>query len=115
MRNRSGPVNVIVAKGKQLPPDDVFLKSYEWRRLRMQAIKRYGARCQCCGATTAHGIMIHVDHIKPRKTHPQLALDINNLQILCEVCNHGKGNWDQTDWRDSGIIDSELLSHFRSL
>jgi len=19
--------------------------------------------------------------------------------VLCEVCNHGKGNWDETDWR----------------
>ena len=43
---------------------------------------------------------IHVDHIKPRKLFPHLALDVNNLQILCHECNHGKGNWDQTDWRD---------------
>ena len=42
---------------------------------------------------------MHVDHIKPRKLYPALALDVNNLQILCEVCNHGKGNWDMTDWR----------------
>lgn len=70
----------------------------------------------CCGATREDGVQIQVDHIKPRKTHPELALDINNLQVLCEVCNHGKGNWDQTDWRGPGTnIDAELLSHFRSL
>lgn len=76
-----------------------FLKTYEWRQLRMVAIKKYGARCQCCGATANDGVKICVDHIKPRKLFPELALSIHNLQILCEPCNHGKGNWDMTDWR----------------
>lgn len=76
-----------------------FLESYEWRRVRMQAIKKYGSRCQCCGATPADGARMHVDHIKPRKFFPELALDVNNLQVLCHECNHGKGNWDMTDWR----------------
>lgn len=80
---------------------DAFLASYEWRRVRMQALKKYGSRCQCCGATPADGLRMNVDHIKPRKLFPQLALDVTNLQVLCEVCNHGKGNWDMTDWRDS--------------
>ncbi|MFC6439812.1 HNH endonuclease [Bowmanella sp. JS7-9] len=34
--------------------------------------------------------MLHVDHVKPRAKFPELALDINNLQILCETCNLGK-------------------------
>ena len=35
-----------------------------------------------------------------KKTHVATdALEITNLQILCHECNHGKGNWDQTDWR----------------
>ena len=91
--------------GKATPrtKGDAFLASYEWRQLRMQALKRDGARCKCCGATPADGRVMHVDHIKPRKHFPQLALDLNNLQVLCDVCNHGKGNWDQTDWRESVI------------
>jgi 5-methylcytosine-specific restriction endonuclease McrA len=76
-----------------------FLSTYEWRKTRMVALKKYGARCQCCGATPATGAVIHVDHIKPRKLFPHLALDVDNLQVLCHECNHGKGNWDQTDWR----------------
>lgn len=76
-----------------------FLESFEWRRLRMQALKKYSPRCMCCGATPKDGAVMNVDHIKPRKLFPTLALDINNLQILCHECNHGKGNWDQTDWR----------------
>jgi 5-methylcytosine-specific restriction endonuclease McrA len=78
---------------------DSFLQSYRWKKLRMEAIKKYGARCQCCGASSQTGAVINVDHIKPRKLYPALALDINNLQILCHECNHGKGNWDMTDWR----------------
>ena len=35
----------------------------------------------------------------PRKTHPHLALSLDNLQVLCEDCNCGKGSWDSTDWR----------------
>lgn len=80
---------------------DDFLLSYEWRRLRMAVIKERGARCECCGATPAQGIVINVDHIQPRKTHPKLALEKSNLQVLCHVCNHGKGNWDTTDWREA--------------
>ena len=78
---------------------DAFLLSYEWRRLRMVVIRKRGARCECCGATPADGIRINVDHVKPRKTYPELALDESNLQVLCAECNHGKGNWDDTDWR----------------
>lgn len=78
---------------------DAFLQSYEWRKIRMIAIKKHGAKCQCCGATPASGAVMHVDHIKPRKYYPALALALDNLQVLCHECNHGKGNWDTTDWR----------------
>jgi 5-methylcytosine-specific restriction endonuclease McrA len=70
----------------------------------MQALKKYGTKCMCCGATPATGAVMNVDHIKPRKLWPSLALDINNLQILCHDCNHGKGNWDMTDWRNVNPI-----------
>lgn len=88
----------IEQENKQIS-SDAFLMSFEWRRLRMQALKKYGSKCMCCGATPESGAIMNVDHIKPRKLFPSLALDINNLQILCHECNHGKGNWDMTDWR----------------
>ncbi len=78
---------------------DEFLSSFAWRKLRLQALLKYGRRCMCCGATPEAGAVMNVDHIKPRKLWPSLALDINNLQVLCADCNHGKGNWSQRDFR----------------
>jgi len=80
---------------------DLFLATYEWRRLRMEVLVERGARCECCGSTPKDGAQMNVDHVKPRKLFPELRLDKSNLQVLCHVCNHGKGNWDQTDWRQS--------------
>ena len=83
---------------------DQFLSTYEWRKVRMEALKKYGPKCMCCGATPATGAVMNVDHIKPRKLWPSLALNIENLQILCNECNHGKGNWDMTDWRKKAYV-----------
>lgn len=76
-----------------------FYESFEWRKLRYQIIKRDGGRCQACGATPETGAVLNVDHIKPLKHYWSLRLDPDNLQTLCHECNHGKGNWDETDWR----------------
>lgn len=76
-----------------------FYSSREWRELRYLALRNTDGRCQCCGATSKDGVRIHVDHIKPRSMFPELSLCLNNLQVLCEDCNVGKGCWDTTDWR----------------
>lgn len=81
------------------PKSDEFLRTYQWRQLRMRVLLKRGARCECCGATPEHGVKMNVDHIKPRLKYPALALEESNLQVLCDECNHGKGNWDETDWR----------------
>ncbi|MFM2254144.1 MAG: hypothetical protein RJB68_2481 [Pseudomonadota bacterium] len=88
-------------RAEALAASETFLKSPEWARARMHAFVRYGNRCQCCGASPGGGVVLNVDHIKPRKTHPHLALNLTNLQVLCDTCNLGKGNWDATDWRDA--------------
>jgi len=98
------------------PNGPAFLESYEWRSLRMKVLIKYGSRCQCCGATPQDGLRMHVDHIKPRRKHPELALSIDNLQVLCEVCNHGKGSWDETDWRDlPAQLDGEQAAHIAAI
>jgi hypothetical protein len=78
---------------------DPFYESREWLQLRYQALKRSNGRCACCGHPPRKGNSLHVDHIKPRSKHPELALVLDNLQVLCGNCNLGKSNTDQTDWR----------------
>lgn len=85
-------------KKKQERHEKPFYESRQWLLLRYQALKLYGKQCQLCGATPPD-IVIHVDHIKPRSKYPELELELNNLQILCEPCNLGKSNIDETDWR----------------
>jgi 5-methylcytosine-specific restriction endonuclease McrA len=73
-----------------------FYTSEDWLRARYSAFKRYGRKCCVCGAENTE---LHVDHIKPRSLHPELELDIDNLQIMCRDCNIGKKNTDSVDWR----------------
>jgi 5-methylcytosine-specific restriction endonuclease McrA len=73
-----------------------FYQTREWKELRYKALAKHGNNCQCCGAPSKP---LHVDHIKPRSKHPELELELDNLQILCEPCNIGKSNKDATDWR----------------
>jgi hypothetical protein len=73
-----------------------FYKTREWKELRYRTFVKYGRVCQCCGAKDTE---LHIDHIKPRSRYPQLELNEDNLQILCEPCNIGKSNLDATDWR----------------
>jgi 5-methylcytosine-specific restriction endonuclease McrA len=77
-----------------------FLKSDEWRKLRYKILLRGGGKCQLCGRTAHDGVKLHVDHIIPLSRDWSRRLDPNNLQILCEDCNIGKGNQDSTDWRE---------------
>jgi 5-methylcytosine-specific restriction endonuclease McrA len=79
-----------------------FLQTPEWKRARYDALTNSDGRCQLCGRNKhqlAPGEYLNVDHIKPRKAYPHLALDRHNLQVLCGACNQGKGSRDARDWR----------------
>lgn len=89
------------SKKREIPSDwttdfiasSKFLDSFEWKSLRYDALKHYDSlnakRCMLCNADR---VTLNVDHIRPRKFYPHLALDGSNLQILCSSCNHGKSN-----------------------
>ena len=80
-----------------------FYDSQEWRELRYSVLKHYGFKCMACGRSPKkHGVVLHVDHIKPRSKFPELELDPMNLQVLCEDCNLGKLHRYQDDLRPIG-------------
>jgi len=98
--------NFAFSKNKIIPVQQMkiktanFYRTPEWRKVRYEALLRCGRACMCCGAKPSDGIILHVDHVKPRSKYPQFELDINNLQILCEDCNLGKSNIYEDDFRD---------------
>ena len=79
-----------------------FYDSWAWKGLRYKVLLKYGAVCMLCGATRESGAIICVDHIKPRRKYPELELEFDNMQILCEDCNMGKSYTDETDFRKKG-------------
>lgn len=93
---------------------DNFYDTWAWKDLRYQALSIYGRRCMSCGQSPSkeNKVVLHVDHIKSIRKHPELSLSIDNLQILCGDCNQGKGYWDETDFREvsSFNVTEEKLS-----
>lgn len=64
----------------------VITRTERWKALRQQALRRDGFACLCCGARGR----LEVDHIKPVRSHPELAWDLGNLQSLCPSCHTRK-------------------------
>ncbi len=83
-----------------------FYQSREWKLMRYEALRKHGGRCQCCGASPAEGKRLNVDHIYAARVYWDLRLDINNLQVLCEDCNEGKGARHADDWRETASSES---------
>lgn len=76
-----------------------FLSSQAWKDLRKKVVQTYGHKCMKCGYEPSDKRKVNVDHIKPRKFYPDLALCFGNLQVLCAGCNKEKGNKNQIDYR----------------
>ena len=107
------PVHTPKGRGKakkrkkaKRPEKRSFYQTREWKELRYKVLVKFGARCQCCGATAKDGAKMNVDHIQPISKKWERRLDETNLQVLCGSCNMGKGAHDTTDWRASFDLDA---------
>lgn len=81
-----------------------FYDSREWKQLREEVKERDNYECQECkrnGLVTIDTneysesagrkkIQLVVDHIKELEDHPELALDMDNLETLCVMCHNIK-------------------------
>jgi len=96
------------------PYRDTFINTWEWKQVRYMALCKNDGKCECCGRGKLDGAVLNVDHIKPRRKHPELALTLHNLQVLCSWCNQGKNSWDDTDWRGEKLPDG-AVDHMASI
>lgn len=58
--------------------------------LRYKVLENAGSRCVNCGHGPSSGRRLHVDHIVPFSQGGRT--EFGNLQVLCHLCNLGKGN-----------------------
>jgi len=80
--------------------DELFYASSMWSELRVRVFVKYDCKCMMCGESPkVHGITIRVSHILPRSKYPELSLSFDNLQLLCDTCDIGKGNKYEIDYR----------------
>lgn len=73
---------------------DPFYLSGPWLAVREQALIRDHYDCQDCLKLFEMGrkLKVHratmVHHLKPRKEHPELELELGNLISLCDSCHN---------------------------
>ena len=88
------------------------LQDPNWKALKSRVFATYGYRCMKCGTLPRDKRNSNVDHIKPRKYFPELALEFDNMQVLCGRCNKDKANGTAVDYRPkSGDAADEWSDH----
>lgn len=72
-------------------PGDPFYTSTPWRNLRAQYLAD-NPLCMECGRNGRVTAANEVHHVKPRKQHPELAYEWDNLESLCKSCHSRETN-----------------------
>lgn len=96
------PTTVIDPSEQESLPSDPSRTSKKFRYL---VLSRSNGRCCLCGRSASDGAVLQIDHIKSKFRFPELAKDPSNYQTLCQECNVGKGELDDTDWRWDGSAE----------
>jgi 5-methylcytosine-specific restriction endonuclease McrA len=73
--------------------------SRQWRALRKQILARDGYVCSYCGQDADT-----VDHVLSIKSHPDQAMNPENLKSACKKCNSMKGS------RSEGVFLGRLFT-----
>lgn len=87
-----------------------FYRTAAWRKVRKMALMRDGGMCCECmrrmldgsGTLVRRATMVH--HIIPIEQRPDLALDLDNLESLCDSC-HNK------EHPEKGKCETNTVSH----
>jgi hypothetical protein len=84
-------IQLALERQEEIVETERFYASAEWKNARQVVIRDQGSVCKKCGKSIRNQLNVTVDHIKPRKKFPSLALELSNLQVLCRSCNSAKG------------------------
>ena len=71
--------------------DNSFYRTKAWRAVRQQCIER-DKWCQECKRRGLYTPATIADHKIPRRTRPDLALDLDNLEGKCKPCHDRFGS-----------------------
>ena len=109
----TNPKKVVVEYLSNVPLEETkkFYKTDEWRALRKEYMEKNKAKnfkCNYCDENVSLNRSLNIDHIKPLKTHWNLRLDINNLQILCKDCNKFKAS-KQNNPKEEAFINKQRI------
>lgn|SRR5699024_2878790 len=91
-----------------------FYNSRAWKDKRNEILENSNYECSWCKVegkvTTTHHAILEVDHIKELEDYPELALDNENLRVLCKSHhnmrherfeynpNNKKNKWQDEKW-----------------
>lgn len=78
--------------------DRKFLNSAAWRRVRALKL-RDNPLCERCQRNGRLEPATHVHHVKERSIHPELALELSNLESLCTSCHSSHHGYNSTAHR----------------
>jgi 5-methylcytosine-specific restriction endonuclease McrA len=78
------------------PKYEAFRDSDEGRAWKKQKLAECNNRCPECHKLISDNNS-NIDHKHPRRYHPWLAWDVNNLWVMCRDCNLNKSDmeWDE--------------------
>uniref|UniRef100_A0A6M3XT22 Putative homing endonuclease n=1 Tax=viral metagenome TaxID=1070528 RepID=A0A6M3XT22_9ZZZZ len=89
------------------PKDKKYLKSQIMSLIRELIVLRDGEKCLRCGKTER----LQMSHIYPRGRYGRMALDPDNIKLLCFACHlcwYHKNPIEAKDWLDSVIPKKRL-------
>lgn len=94
---------------KKLIKDDQVFKFYHWKeykRLRHITKRRDNNECQVCKRRGKHSSYGACHHLKEVKDYPELALRLDNVEIVCKTC-HNELHPEKFGDRESGFMNEE--------
>lgn len=87
------PPHIRVEQDMQRKQADPFYLSKAWRTVRAEALRRDHGMCVRCMERFMNGgekprLAVIVHHKKSRKEYPELELELDNLESLCDICHN---------------------------